>query len=166
MLYLILQDAPVKHACTICAKSYSRKYLLNKHLREAHGVEDDKCTRNFNCPFKCGVRPYRTNTELLRHCEEVHQTSLGKAMLYRDIPALLISIISRHIIAYMNTCACAYWIVIMNFGAGKKEFKFSTMAEFAAWKNQEEASTRTSYVRTQQTYHPVCEGIMGYYYIQ
>ena len=28
--------------------------------------------------------------------------------------------------------------------AGKKELKFSTMAEFVAWKNQEETSTRTS----------------------
>ena len=71
------QVAPVKHACTICTKSYSRKYLLNKHLKEVHGVEGDKCTRNFNCPFKCGVGPYRTNIELLHHCEEVHQTSLG-----------------------------------------------------------------------------------------
>jgi len=44
--------------------------------------------------------------------------------------------------------------------AGKKEFNFSTMAEFVAWKNEEENSTRTSYVKTQQTYHPVSEGIM------
>ena len=42
---------------------------------------------------------------------------------------------------------------------GKKEFNFSTMAEFMAWKDREEEATNTSYVRKQQTYHPVSEGI-------
>ena len=31
--------------------------------------------------------------------------------------------------------------------AGKKELKFSTMAKFVAWKNQEETSIRTSYIK-------------------
>ena len=34
------------------------------------------------------------------------------------------------------------------------------MAEFFAWKNEEGSSTKTSYVRTQQTYHPASGGIM------
>ena len=34
---------------------------------------------------------------------------------------------------------------------GKKEFNFSTMAEFMAWKDREEEATNTSYIRTQQT---------------
>ena len=33
------------------------------------------------------------------------------------------------------------------------------MAEFMAWKDKEEEVTNTSYVRTQQTYHPAYEGI-------
>ena len=40
---------------------------------------------------------------------------------------------------------------------GKKEFNFTTMAEFMAWKDKEEEATNTSYVRTQQNYHPVSE---------
>ena len=43
---------------------------------------------------------------------------------------------------------------------GKRKFTFSTMAEFMAWKDKEEESTNTSYVRTQQTYHPASEGIV------
>ena len=82
----------MKHACTICTKSYSRKYLLNKHLKEVHGVEGDKCTRNFNCPFKCGVGSYRTNIELLRHCEEVHQTSLGMVCTIYPVHSKTVSI--------------------------------------------------------------------------
>ena len=34
---------------------------------------------------------------------------------------------------------------------GKKEFNFTKMAEFMAWKDKEEEATNTSYVRTQQT---------------
>ena len=48
-----------KFACSYpeCSKVYSRKYRLTKHLKEAHGIENDtECTRNFKCPFNCGVR--------------------------------------------------------------------------------------------------------------
>ena len=68
-----------KFACSYpeCFKVYSRKYHLIKHLKEAHGIENDtECTRNFKYPFNCGIRAYRTNKELLCHCEAVHQDTL------------------------------------------------------------------------------------------
>ena len=47
-------------------------------MKSKHGIIDqDDCTRNFVCPFTCEIR-YRTNTELLTHCDEVHQHALGK----------------------------------------------------------------------------------------
>ena len=41
-----------------------------------------------------------------------------------------------------------------NLSAGKKEFTFPSMIEFLAWKEKEEEISNTSYVKTQQTYHP------------
>ena len=64
--------------CSHCDQTYTRKYRLSEHMKSKHGITDqDDCTRNFVCPFTCEIR-YRTNTELLAHCDEVHQHALGK----------------------------------------------------------------------------------------
>ena len=62
-----------------CTQTYTRRHRLNDHLKIAHGTEvNGHCTRNFKCPFSCGVQPYRRNIELLTHCDKVHQDLLGK----------------------------------------------------------------------------------------
>ena len=70
-----------KFACSYpeCSKVYSRKYRLTKHLKEAHGIENDtECTiGTLNALSIVGFRAYRTNKELLCHCEAVHQDALG-----------------------------------------------------------------------------------------
>ena len=68
---------PVAYRC-IAMKYYTRKYRLNKHLSQIHGIDKDECTRNFHCPINYGIRSFRINKELLNHCEEVHDESLGR----------------------------------------------------------------------------------------
>lgn len=57
---------------------------LSEHQKSEHGVEDNlQCTRNFHCPF-CSQdddgrgASFRTNMELISHCEKVHDDKLGK----------------------------------------------------------------------------------------
>ena len=64
-----------------CVKQYARKYRLKQHLSTVHGMEGSEYTRNFKCPFNCGVKAYRTNKELLTHCDKDHQDALGKLIL-------------------------------------------------------------------------------------
>ena len=65
-----------------CKKSYTRKYGLKEHLKSAHDIVDTKSfTRNFECPFNCGAEAYRTNRELLHHCDKQHQDLLGKTLI-------------------------------------------------------------------------------------
>ena len=40
-------------------------------------AEGSDCTTNYKCPFGCGIKPYRTNKELLSHCDKDHQDLLG-----------------------------------------------------------------------------------------
>ena len=61
-----------------CIRSYSRKYRLKCHEKSVHGTEYDECTRNFSCPFDCGVNSFRTNKELLSHCDAIHHERLGR----------------------------------------------------------------------------------------
>ena len=70
----------ISHHCSFagCNKSYSRKYRLNEHQKLEHGVADSYCTRNFRCPFCYEESAFRTNIELLNHCEGIHNEKLGK----------------------------------------------------------------------------------------
>ena len=68
-----------------CTKSYRRKYRLKEHEKTAHGDVagvSNECTRNFSCPWDCDsrVHAFRTNKQLLSHCENVHHMheKLGK----------------------------------------------------------------------------------------
>ena len=60
-----------------CNKSYTRKYRLKEHEKIVHGVIVDESTKNFSCPLDCGVSAFRTNKDLLSHCEMVHHEKLG-----------------------------------------------------------------------------------------
>ena len=66
-----------------CSKRYARKFCLSKHQKIEHGIEDNhQCTRNFQCPFSCHYSEgqgasFRTNIELLNHCEKFHDDELG-----------------------------------------------------------------------------------------
>ena len=66
-----------------CTKIYSRKYRLKEHEKMTHDLIVDECTKNFSCPFDCGVHAFRTNIQLLSHCDKVHQEQLG--MFFRII---------------------------------------------------------------------------------
>ena len=48
------------------------------HEKIVHGLITDECTKNFSCPFDCGVHPFRRNKDLLSHCDKIHQEQLGK----------------------------------------------------------------------------------------
>ena len=48
-------------------------------------------------------------------------------------------------------------IATTNLPVGKREFTFPSMVEFLAWKEKEEEISNTSYVKTQQMYHPKLE---------
>ena len=48
-------------------------------------------------------------------------------------------------------------IATTNLPAGKRKFTFPSMVEFQAWKENEEEISNTSYVKTQQAYHPKLE---------
>ena len=60
-----------------CTKSYTRKFRLKEHEKTVHKVVFEECTKNFLCPFDCGVPAFRTNKELLSHCEVIHHEKLG-----------------------------------------------------------------------------------------
>ena len=61
---------------------YTQKYGLKEHLKSAHDIVDtNSFTRNFECPFNCGAEAYRTNRELLHHCDKQHQDLLGKTLI-------------------------------------------------------------------------------------
>ena len=77
-------QAPGYH-CSVpgCKKVYTRNFRLNEHQRVEHGIQNQqKCTRNFECPFCCKSESqpsvFRTNTELLKHCEKLHDDWLGE----------------------------------------------------------------------------------------
>ena len=56
--------------------NFSRRDHLIKRIK--HDVPDDvKRRSNFECPFECGVPACHTMMELLKHCESVHEHSLG-----------------------------------------------------------------------------------------
>ena len=60
---------------------------------------------------------------------------------------------------------CSYTgitITTTNLSAGKREFAFPSKVEFLAWKEKEEEASNTSYVKTQQTYHPKLESTIQY----
>ena len=40
-----------------------------------------------------------------------------------------------------------------------KELSFVSMNDFQSWKEREEEATYTTYVKSQQTYHPSFEGV-------
>ena len=46
-------------------------------MKIKHDVDDVKRKSNFECPFECGVPACHTMMELLKHCESVHEHSLG-----------------------------------------------------------------------------------------
>ena len=66
-----------------CSKRYVRKFRFNEHQKIEHGIEDShQCTRNFQCPFNCQDTEgegalFKTNMELLNHCEKFHDDKLG-----------------------------------------------------------------------------------------
>ena len=61
-----------------CHEAYAQKYHFKHHLKTAHGIERNDCTRNFKCPFSCEAKAFRTNKELLSHCDKYHKDMLGK----------------------------------------------------------------------------------------
>lgn len=120
-----------------CTKSYSRKYRVKEHEKSSHGaVTIDECSKNISCPFaECGVEPFRTNKELLSHCENVHHENLGKVNL-----------------SYLTTPNNTKQY------KGMKTLTFSSMRDFLFWKEREEEATYSTYVKGQQKYHPSSNG--------
>ena len=72
----MLQDNDYVCLISGCNKKYTRKYCLTKHQAAVHGLSAE-CTKNFQCPFSCD-RVFRTNVELINHCEKIHDDKLGK----------------------------------------------------------------------------------------
>ena len=65
-----------------CSSCYTRKDRLVQHMKSKHGIESDRSStngNNFCCPFKssCEVM-FRTNVELIKHCETVHEEKVGE----------------------------------------------------------------------------------------
>lgn len=120
-----------------CTSAYTRRYRLWQHEEAIHGVArvtGDK--KNFICPFGtiCGEKLFRTNVELIHHCDEMHKEKLG----ILDTP----------------TCLLHEYLPI----SGLKELSFVSMNDFQSWKEREEEATYSTYVKGQKTYHPSCEG--------
>ena len=137
-----LQQAKFQCPHSGCTHTYTRKYRLREHLKRVHcddGQNESK--KNFVCPFACKVPApaFRTDKELLAHCEKVHQDALG---IYLSTFFLNLT---------MNFFICSH--------AGCKDLSFCTMAEFKSWKEREEEATYSTYVKGNQTYHPRTEGI-------
>ena len=109
-------------------------YRLNEHEKTVHGTVVDECTKNFSCPLDCGVCAFRTNKELLFHCEMVHHEKLG-----------------------MYTVTCIIIISCCRF-KGFQTLTFSSMREFLYCKEWEEETTYSTYVKKQQTYNPSSNG--------
>ena len=95
----------------------------------------DECTKNFACPFHCGAHAFRTNKELLSHCDKAHEEKLGNQSI-----AILSSIIYRVLFE------------------GLSMLTFPSMREFVDWKEREEEATYSTYVKSQQTYRPSSSG--------
>ena len=55
---------------------------------KTHGVSTyDEHTKNFSCPFD----PFRTNKELVSHCDAVHQDKLGNYKLASNYRYVIVS---------------------------------------------------------------------------
>ena len=65
--------------CHVCGKKYSRNDRLKAHLELAHDIRVSKQVNRFLCPFKCDQPAFRTMSVLLGHCEQHHESSLGKS---------------------------------------------------------------------------------------
>lgn len=79
-LFLLIKDNDLtKFHCMYpgCKRSYSRRYRLREHEKKEHGIAD-QTTKNFLCPFDCGVLAFRTNIQLLSHCDKEHEEKLGE----------------------------------------------------------------------------------------
>ena len=119
-----------------CTKSYSRKFRLKEHEKMTHDLIVDECTINFSCPFDCGVHAFRTNIQLLSHCDKVHQEQLGKFFRYN---------------IYELICFPS---------KGLNNLTFSSLREFLYWKEREEEATYSMYIKSQQTYYPSSSGML------
>ena len=87
---------------------------------------------------------FRTNKELLSHCEVIHHEKLGILNYHH----YLIQCIARSIMAHViNACL-----------QGLKTLSFTSMREFLYWKEREEEATYSSYTKGQQTYNPSSSG--------
>ena len=79
MICFCLQD----HLCSFagCTKTFTRKFCSNRHLKSAYVITVDHISvKKFWCPFCSNV--FRTNTELLSHCEKVHDDKLDMLSYY------------------------------------------------------------------------------------
>lgn len=58
--------------CSICDKSFTKKYHLNEHQRKIHKY-DPYPTKSFTCSF-CNKK-YSSNKSLLAHTQKFHNTN-------------------------------------------------------------------------------------------
>ena len=51
-------------------------------MKSKHGIESDRSStkgNNFCCPFKSSCEAmFRTNVDLIKHCETVHEEKVGE----------------------------------------------------------------------------------------
>lgn len=80
LLYILIMQDCYRCSYPDCSGSYTRKYRLREHEQKVHGVANvPDCTKNFSCPFGsiCGEKQFRTNVELITHCDKIHREMLG-----------------------------------------------------------------------------------------
>ena len=58
-----------------CSKRYARKFRLHEHQKLEHGIENSLFSYQLDSEGRGAS--FRTNTELINHCEKLYDDLLG-----------------------------------------------------------------------------------------
>lgn len=74
-------------------------------MKKKHDIDEVKRKKLFECPFTCGIPAFHTMMELLKHCENTHEHSLGNQTHLSIKDHLLLNCQPRQVKNMLNLAA-------------------------------------------------------------